>query len=263
MGGLGNQLFEASHAIAQGIQHNRPVVFYPKSETPGQGRNTENYVHNIFRNLKFVENSEKNTVVPEPSFEYVGVSPVEENTIFYGYFQSTKNWFGHDEIIRGIFQPDQKTLDYFYSRYPQLSNSNTLSLHVRRSEYLKLSHIHPTITLEYIQEALKVIGDYSYVFIFSDDHEFVSQNLNLPNSIYVNESEDYMELWLMSQCKNHIMSNSTFSWWGTFLNKNKDKKIVAPSTWFGPDGPNAKDIYESYWNIVDVEYKDGQLILKK
>ena len=60
----------------------------------------------------------------------------------------------------------------------------------------------------------------------------------------------------------HIMSNSTFSWWGTFLNKNLNKKIVAPSTWFGPGGPNAKDIYEPYWNLVSVQYKDGNLILK-
>ena len=52
MGGLGNQLFEAAHALAQGWKHNRPVVFHPSSWTPGQGRGAENYVNNVFRNLK-------------------------------------------------------------------------------------------------------------------------------------------------------------------------------------------------------------------
>jgi hypothetical protein len=91
----------------------------------------------------------------------------------------------------------------------------------------------------------------------------VKQNLSFDNCVFVDESEDYLELWLMGLCKNHIMSNSTFSWWGTFLNKNINKKIVAPSTWFGPDGPNPKDIYESYWNLVNVEYNNGTLNLKK
>ena len=262
MGGLGNQLFQAAHALSQGWKHNRPTVFVPRSHTPGQGRNTQNYLNNIFRNLKFVDNID-GTTVQEPSFEYNGVTPLENNTIFYGYFQSTKNWFGYENEIRDIFQPSQETIEYFFKKYPQLKEPNTLSLHVRRSEYLKLSHIHPTISLEYIHKALEIIGEYSTVFIFSDDHEFVKQNLSFDNCVFVDEPEDYLELWLMGLCKNHIMSNSTFSWWGTFLNKNINKKIVAPSTWFGPDGPNPKDIYESYWNIVDVEYNNGTLNLKK
>jgi len=263
MGGLGNQLFQAANAISQGIKHDRPVIFLPKSETPGQGRNTENYINNIFRNLEFRENLNEITTVTEPTFEYSGVNPVLGNTSFYGYFQSTKNWFGNENEIREMFQPDKNSVDYFYQKYPQLLQPNTLSIHVRRSEYLKLSHIHPTVSLEYIKQSLNIIGDYSTVFIFSDDHEFVSQNLNFPNSIYVNESEDYMELWLMSMCKNNIMSNSTFSWWGSFLNKNTNKKIVAPSIWFGPAGPNPKDIYEPYWTLIDVEYINGELKLKK
>ena len=64
----------------------------------------------------------------------------------------------------------------------------------------------------------------------------------------------------MSLCKNHIMVNSTFSWWATFLNTNANKKIVAPSIWFGPRGPqNYKDIYESNWTVLDVKYEDGWL----
>jgi hypothetical protein len=59
MGGLGNQLFEASHALAQGWKHNRETVVLPHSRTPGQGRSAENYISNVFRNLKFVKKQQK------------------------------------------------------------------------------------------------------------------------------------------------------------------------------------------------------------
>lgn len=262
MGGLGNQLFESAHALAQGWKHNRPTVFFPRSFTPGQGRNTENYLDNIFRKLEFVESIENLITVQEPSFHYTGVNPSEGNTIFNGYFQSTKNWFGYDDKIREMFEPSEDVIRYFHEKYPQLSESDTLSLHVRRSEYLKLSDIHPTVSLEYLKNALKLIENYSSVFIFSDDVEWVKKNLNLDNSIYVNESEDYLELWLMSLCNNHIISNSTFSWWGSFLNPNYDKKVIAPSVWFGPNGPNGKDIYEKNWKLIQVEYEQGILKLK-
>ena len=260
MGGLGNQLFEAAHALSQGWKHSRPVVFFPSSWTPGQGRNAENYVNNVFRNLDFETRVEGFTHVYEGPFEYSEVNPLEGNTSFYGYYQSTKNWFGYDDKIREIFQPSEEIVKYFYEKYPQLSQENTLSIHVRRSEYLRFPEIHPTISLEYLQEALKIVEPYSTVFVFSDDHEFVKENLSFPNFVYVNEDEDWKELYLMGLCKNHIISNSTFSWWGVFLNKNKNKKIVCPSTWFGPKGPNGKDIYESYWSLVETEWTEGGII---
>lgn len=263
MGGLGNQLFEAAHALSQGWKHNRPVVFYPSSWTPGQGRGAENYVTNVFRNLDFSTHVEGFTHVYEGPFEYSEINPLEGNTSFYGYYQSTKNWFGFDDKVREIFQPSPELVEEFTQKYPQLLEPNTLSLHVRRSEYLQFPEIHPTISIEYIQEALKLIGEYSTVFVFSDDHDFVKQNLNFPNVVYVNESEDWRELYLMGLCQNHIISNSTFSWWGTFLNINKNKKIVAPSTWFGPKGPNAKDIYEPYWLVVPTEWTEGGIIKPK
>jgi hypothetical protein len=260
MGGLGNQLFQAAHALAQGWKNNREVVFVPNSFTPGQGRNAANYTSNVFRNLKFINEFVDYTVVDEGEFTYVGVSPAEGNTAFNGYFQSTKNWFGYNDRIRELFQPPQEIVDYFYKKYPQLNEENTLSLHVRRSEYLIYPEIHPTITIEYIQEALKKVGEYSTVFVFSDDHQWVKDNLKFSSVIFVEEEFDYLELWLMGLCKNHIISNSTFSWWATFLNKNINKTIVAPSVWFGPKGPNAKDIYESYWSTVPVEYLEGGIL---
>lgn len=259
MGGLGNQIFQAAHAIAQGISHNREVVFVPRSWTPMQGRQTENYLNNIFRNMKFVDNIDGFEKVSEGPWEYIDVFVKEGNTVFDGYFQSSKNFLGHDDRIRNVFSPTEEFINEMMEKHPELNQENTLSVHIRRGDCFMNPDIHPIATEKYIERAVKEIGEYSHVFVFSDDKEWVKENLKFDNVTYVDD-EDYREMWLMSLCKNNIIVNSTFSWWGSFLNKNPNKKIVAPSIWFGPRGPrNYKDIYEPYWTVLEVKYEDGWL----
>ena len=146
-----------------------------------------------------------------------------------------------------------------FEKYPELKQENTLSIHIRRGDCFMNHDIHPIANEKYVERALNEIGEYTHVFIFSDDKDWVKENLKFENVTYVDD-EDYREMWLMSLCKNHIMVNSTFSWWATFLNTNPNKKIVVPSIWFGPRGPqNYKDIYESNWTVLDVKYEDGWL----
>ncbi len=259
MGGLGNQIFQAAHAIAQGMIHNREVVFIPKSWTPMQGRQTENYLNNIFRKLKFVDNIDGFEKVSEGLWEYSEVHVKENNTVFDGYFQSSKNFLGQDNQIRNTFSPTKEFINEMLEKHPELNEEKTLSIHIRRGDCFMNPDIHPIATEKYIENAIKEIGEYSHVFVFSDDKVWVKENLKFDNVNYVDD-EDYRELWLMSLCKNNIIVNSTFSWWGSFLNNNPNKKIVAPSIWFGPRGPrNYKDIYEPYWTVVEVKYEDGWL----
>lgn len=259
MGGLGNQIFQAAHAIAQGITHNREVVFVPRSWTPMQGRQTENYLNNIFRNLKFVDNIDGFEKVMEGPWEFSEVFVKNHDTVFDGYFQSSKNFLGHDDRIRNIFSPTEEFIIEMMNKHPELNQEKTLSVHIRRGDCFMNPDIHPIATEKYIEKALKEIGEYSHVFVFSDDKDWVKENLKFESVTYV-EDEDYREMWLMSLCKNNIIVNSTFSWWGSFLNKNPNKKIVAPSIWFGPRGPrNYSDIYEPYWKVLEVKYEDGWL----
>ena len=259
MGGLGNQIFQAAHALAQGMRYNREVVFVPQSWTPMQGRQTSNYVNNVFRNLKFVDSIYGFEKVYEGPWEFTEVHPKDNNTVFDGYFQSSKNFLGFDEDIKKIFSPTEEFVSDMYEKYPELNKENTLSIHIRRGDCFMNLDIHPIANEKYVERALKEIGTYTHVFVFSDDKKWVIDNLKFESVTYVDD-EDYREMWLMSLCKNHIMVNSTFSWWGTFLNTNPNKKIIAPSIWFGPRGPqNYKDIYESNWTVLDVKYEDGWL----
>jgi hypothetical protein len=259
MGGLGNQLFQAAHAIAKGITHNREVVFVPRSWTPMQGRQTENYLNNIFRNLKFVDNIDGFEKVGEGPFEYSEVLVKENNTVFDGYFQSSKNFSPHYDAIRNIFSPTEEFINEIFEKYPMLNQKDTLSIHIRRGDCFMNPDIHPIATEKYVERAVNEVGEYSHVFVFSDDREWVKENLKFTNVTYV-EDEDYREMWLMSLCKNNIIVNSTFSWWGSFLNKNPNKKVIAPSMWFGPKGPrNYSDLYEPYWKVLEVKYENGWL----
>jgi len=259
MGGLGNQLFQAAHALAHAKKLNREAVFVPHSWTPMQGRQAENYLDNIFRNMKFVESIDGFEKVSEGPWEYIDVYAKDHDTVFDGYFQSSKNFFGYYDEIRKIFSPTEEFIQEIYEKHPELNQENTLSIHIRRGDCFMNPDIHPIANEKYVERALKEIGEYSHVFVFSDDKEWVKENLKFENVTYVDDV-DYREMWLMSLCKNHIMVNSTFSWWGTFLNPNPNKKIVAPSIWFGPRGPrNYQDIYESYWTVLEVNYEDGWL----
>jgi len=263
IGGLGNQLFSISHALSQGWKNNREVIFLPTSFTPLQGNNTSYYINNILRNLKFVNSLENFTVISELSFYFKPINPVSTNTVFDGYFQSSKHWYGYNNEIKKIFQPDDETINYLMKKYPEL-NDNTVSIHIRRGDYLNSPLTHPTISLEYITESLKLIDYDTIVFIFTDDLNWAKKNIIINNKIiFVNEKFDWLELYLMSMCKHNIISNSTFSWWASFLNMNQNKIVIAPSIWFGPNGPKRNDLYEENWKIINVELTENNILIPK
>lgn len=259
MGGLGNQTFQIAHALSQGWKHNREVVF-PSISYTTYGRPVQTYINNFFKKLKFVDDVKGFTRVHEGSWAYSEVNPLEGNTIFEGYFQSSKNFFGFHNRLKNTFSPPPDFINTIFNKYPQLKEKNTLSLHVRRGDYVGLSNFSPTISKSYIYKALETIGYYSHVFVFTDDKEWFIKNIKIKNSIIIEDEEDYEQIWMMSLCSNHIISNSTFSWWGSFLNPNLNKIIIAPSVWFGISGPSVyNDIYEPYWTLLNVESINGEL----
>lgn len=259
MGGLGNQMFQASHALAQSWKHNRKAIFLPKSWTPMQGRDTSTYKENIFRKLEFTNTLDGFTKVHEGPWEFSDINPVVGNTVFEGYFQSGKNFFGYDEKIIDYFGPPTDFIEKIKEKYPELEKQNTVSIHIRFGDYKQNPHIHPSVSKEYIDKALSLVGEYEHLFLFGDDKDWLSKHYKKNNTTLIDE-EDYIDLWIMSLCKTNIISNSTFSWWAAFLNKNQNKKVFVPSIWFGPSGPqNYKDMYQPEWTKIEVEYINGEL----
>ena len=133
-----------------------------------------------------------------------------------------------------------------------LSGMKVFSIHFRRTDYLQYSDAHPVPSYEYYAEAIEKFDSYDLGFVFSDDIEWC-MNLDLLNTgkfIFSNNS-NYEDMYLMSQCKGHILANSSFSWWGAWLNDDPNKEITVPKVWFGPKLSNdTKDLIPSDWNVI-------------
>jgi len=265
MGGLGNQMFQISKAVSEGLTNNIKVEFQKSAFIPMHGNQPTKYLTNIFRNVNFVNTLPNTFRVSEPNWSYNKLNITYDKPIeFYGYFQSSKNFNGHGDYLKNMFSPTTEFIDKVNFLYPNITDNKTVSIHVRRGDYLGISDVLPVIDKSYIDECLKEIGDYDKIYIFSNDKEWCEQNLNYEKSEIVYGLEDYEELWMISLCKINVMSNSSFSWWGSYLNSNENKKSFCPSKWFGPKGEkNYEDIYENEWVRVNVKYDKGLLIYEK
>ena len=246
MGGLGNQMFQIAHVLAQAKKNNVDYILPNKSYTPLQGKQTLNYVNNIFSKLKFSNDIKVSKVVNSPKFSFTPYNELITNSIaFNGYYQSQKNFYGYDDYIKSFFKPSEETIKKLISKYPLLSNDVT-AIHVRRGDYLKFPDVHPVVTKTYINKGLEIINNDNPIFVFTDDPSWCLENLNFKFKFI--KEEDYMEMWIMSMCKDFVISSSSFSWWGSFLS-DKNGIVVSPSQWFGPKG------YEDFNDIYRKNFK--------
>jgi hypothetical protein len=128
---------------------------------------------------------------------------------------------------------------------------------VRMTDYLTdpvTQKKHGTCDSEYYKRALEYITEKvsnPHFYVFSDDMQWTKQNLDIPQPVcYVDQNSPNMghvDMYLMSLCRHHIIANSTFSWWGAWLNKNPDKIVIAPKKWFAAAEYNSDDLIPSSW----------------
>jgi len=260
MGGLGNQMFQISKAVTEGLKNNIPVSFRSNAFIPMEGNQPTSYTKNIFRNINFDDSKTPTFRINEQTWSYYHTNyTYTEPTEFYGYYQSSKNFLNFRDEIQKLFLPTEEFKIKLKKIYPNIFERNSVSIHVRRGDYLGISEVLPVLDKSYFDFCVKDFEN-SNIFIFSNDKEWVKFNLNYKNSTIVEGLEDYEEMWAMSLCDNNIMSNSSFSWWGTYLNTNTNKKVLSPSIWFGPKGEkNYQSIYENGWYKINLKYNNGKL----
>lgn len=243
-GGLGNMLFQIATTISLALDNNTDYLIPINKHVIGlQGNNGNFYKNNIFRNLNEGSlNYDKIYNFFEEQFHYKPINYIE-HLIINGYFQSEKYFINNKEYIKNIFSPDEIILNKLNKI---IKNEKFISLHIRRGDYLIYNNNHPFIGENYIFNSINYFGEDNKYLVFSDDIEYC-KNLfkNKNNFIFIENLTDYESLYLMSLCEHNIISNSTFSWWGSWLNKNENKVIIAPKIWFGPGlaSWNTKDIY--------------------
>ena len=178
-----------------------------------------------------------------------------KNKYLQGYWQSEKYFKSIESTLKQEFV-FPKLIDNKNEEVAQsIKNSNSASIHVRRGDYLSHSIYYALGESNYYNNAINyLLNECASInfYIFSDDIDWCRTNLNLPiNTVYIdwNKNQDsYIDMQLMSMCKYNIIANSSFSWWGAFLNKNKEKIVVAPQNWFAEDsGYDASLIVPEDW----------------
>lgn len=255
-GGLGNMLFQIAATKSLSIDNNTECSFpnlithleylnSDKSHNPLLDYSNE-YMF-ILKNLKVIPSTTDN-IVRYP-WTYVQSPPFNNDVIIDGFFQSEKYFVHNRNKIVEFIKPTYKIISIIKEKYSNIINGNSTSIHVRRGDYLKFPNHHSPQTLEYYKKSIELLKDKTDKFVvFSDDIEWCKNNLKNNNFIYIEDEKDYIELYLISLCKNNIISNSSFSWWGAWLNSNLDKKVVSPKKWFGPNiKHNTNDIIPESW----------------
>ncbi len=165
------------------------------------------------------------------------------NVYYKGFYQSERFFKESEEEVRRLFSFDMRMASNKSREMAQRidNDPNAVSIHIRRGDYLQPEHWKNTgsvCQLPYYLNAIEEIRgkiENPNFYIFSDDLEWVRENLGLTNSTFVdwNRGEDsWQDMMLMSRCRHHVICNSTFSWWGAWLNPRKDKIVVVPERWF-------------------------------
>jgi hypothetical protein len=198
--------------------------------------------------------------VVEPHFHYwPEIRNVPQNCYLVGYWQSEKYFREAAAVIRADFTFKSPLTNRNAELADQIGQVNAVSLHVRRGDYVenpKNVATYGLCTLDYYRAAIRYVSErveQPYLFIFSDDIIWAKDHLKMDVPCqYVHhnhDAESYNDMRLMSLCRHHIIANSSFSWWGAWLNALPEKIVVAPQKWFVNEN-NVEDLYPQDWIVL-------------
>jgi len=278
-GGLGNQLFQYACGRALSIRNNEElkldITEYSNNNTTDVVRHYSLSHFNIKATIVAVKEIEKmkyphgfiskvarafRTKVRREFYINFNPNIIKRKGNIYldGFFQTEKYFIDKEKEIRRDLTLKSRLNTKVKELSEKITNAQrSVSLHVRRGDYVN----HPvsnkyngTCSVEYYRCALDIItkkvGAIPKIFIFSDDIDWVRENMPFPYpTTYVSSPEikDYEELHLMSLCHHHIIANSSFSWWGAWLDPRSDKIVVAPKRWTLKNVSRHRDTVPSSW----------------
>lgn len=255
-GGLGNQMFQYAYGRAKSLRRNTPLkldlsdLLFPltlrNKETP------RSYKLGHF-------NIQAEVIIPtkRPFLRQMVRKIYEKFVRKERNFQNEHYFKACESIIREDFDLKEALSEKASFMYQQIATSiNPVSIHVRRGDYvtdIATALHHGALPISYYKGAVEEIYRYTAeptFVVFSDDIEWAKSNLPLPQTIIFvsdNTIQDYEELKLMSACEHHIIANSSFSWWGAWLNPKNNKTVIAPKQWFTRASFNASSIVPKEW----------------
>jgi len=242
IGGVGNQLFQMAAGYAYAKKYDKKLIINPAGWFASQGTNPLEYKNTIFKNFQYGSPKRDITPIQEKRFNYDELPFVEGSVSLNGYFQSLKYF--------------EEFKDEFISllNLPEIDNNiiPEVGVHIRRGDYKYCSDVLPCVPNSYYIEALSKYFNSPTIAVATDDWQSLhTENLLEGYSIVpIRGGNEIEDLYLLSQCNNLIIGNSTFAWWAAILGCVK-KRVIVVSPWFGPAGPqDYQDIYCKDWNIL-------------
>ena len=255
-GNLGNSMFQLASTIGIAASKNYEVKL-PRHETYFDTHYNCNNV-SIFDgfdiDIPVLTTSDYENikhVYREPYFHFSSdIYNIKDSTDLSGYLQ-TERYFKNVEVqVKKVFSFKQQFADEAASLFNRfgIDPLETTSLHIRRGDFLVKQVYHPLQSSQYFFDASKA-SHLKNTLIFSDGINWCKENIKGKNIYYSDLTSCFSDLKAISMCKNNIIVNSTFGWWGAWLNSSVDKTIIAPKIWFGPGNAhlNTSDIIPSSW----------------
>ena len=289
LGGLGNQMFQYASARSIALHKNTKLkldIFFfgtykqdtrrqydlgcfntlqdfatPEDIYKVKGRISDGLSGKLFKAFDMLKPISKRRYIKEKHFHFdPRIFDISTDAYLKGYWQSEKYFKGIEDTIREEFtlreDPDAENK----MAAEQITSVPSVSIHIRRGDYVedaKTNSVHGTCSLDYYHKAVDMIAGRikdPHFFIFSDDPGWVKENLKLDYPVtYINHNlgkKDYEDMRLMSLCRHQITANSSFSWWGAWLNKNPGKIVIVPGQWFKDNSINTKDLIPAGWKRI-------------
>jgi hypothetical protein len=257
-GQLGNQMFQ--YAALLGIAKNRNFNWcIPPREEFGARYNTwhNNKVSSIYdcfklplaKNQAIIKGQQINEPTPHYSEELFNKCP--DNVSLFGYFQDERYFKHIKDVIKNEFNFHDSIKKMSNRIIEKYNDREKVSIHIRRTDYLHHPDVRSVPSLQYYTEAMSLFKDVTF-FIFSDDIQWCkAQSIFRGNNIVFSETYNtYVDLYIMSLCEHNIIANSSFSWWGSYLNKNPNKKIIAPPKHRWLNYRDASHMYLENWIVL-------------
>lgn len=243
--GLGNQLFCLATTIAYALENKKTASFPQILKNNHYSKYNKIFYYNL---LKDPINSFK-YFYKEPNFSYTDIPFFDGNVKLEGYFQSERYFKKYRQEILDIF--NIKNIQEVFKKKYEIQDG-ACSLHVRRGDYLNLSHYHSSLTINYYKQCINLLGKEREYLIFSDDIEWCKKEFNFLKNVSFSEGrQDWQDIILMSLCSDNIIANSSFSWWGAWFNQNTKNTKIAPKKWFAKNIKNdIIDLIPNEWSRV-------------
>jgi|SRR4028118_479906 Glycosyl transferase family 11. len=247
-GRLGNTLFQVAATLAYAERTGRRAVFKDWYCEREQIRFADYFQHSLNYSQ---EPTQFDHAYVEPSYSYAEIPNFEGNVNLHGYFQSEKHFANCPDLIRHYFTPSDALLESLRHRWGDLLNQNVCSIHVRRTDYLNSPNVYPVPGFDYYQGAIERIKAECGVkkfLVFGDDIAWSRKHFKGSEFVFSVKQTSIADLVTMSLCKHNIITNSSFSWWASYLNNNPEKRIIAPNKWILNE--DQKDVYRSEWTVI-------------